>query len=50
MLLRQGDFAALRTRDAGLFQSVKAIGLEPLKALLRYSETSVPLDDFVRVA
>lgn len=49
-LLDGGDFPALRTRDAGLYQSVKAVGAEPLRELLAYIEANVPLDDFVRVA
>ena len=49
-LLRSGDFPAVRTLDAGLYQSLKAIGPEPLKALLNFIELSVPLDEFARVA
>lgn len=49
-LLDSGDFPALRTRDAGLFQSVKAVGPERLRGLLDYVKDAVPLDDFERVA
>lgn len=49
-MLRTGDFPGLRTRDAGLYQSVKAVGAERLRELLAYIEANVRLDDFVRVA
>jgi len=50
-LLRQGgNYPGLRTLDAGLFQSVKTIGAGQLKALLSYIDTTVPSDEFARVA
>ncbi len=49
-MLRMGDFPGLRTRDAGLYQSIKAVGPDRLRELLAYVEANVPLDDFARVA
>ncbi len=49
-LIQAGDYAALRTRDAGVYQSLKAIGPDGLKPLLAYIQANVPLDDLVRVA
>jgi len=49
-LIQAGDFATLRTRDAGVYQSLKAIGPDGLKPLLAYIQTNVSLDDLARVA
>lgn len=49
-MLERGDFATLRAVDAGLVQSLKAIGPEQLAALKAYIAANVRLDDFVRVA
>ncbi len=49
-MLKAGDYPRLRTRDAGLYQSVKAVGADCLRALIDYIETSVALDEFARVA
>jgi type I restriction enzyme, R subunit len=49
-LIDAGDFASLRTRDAGVYQSLKAIGPEGLKPLLVYIQANVSLDDLERVA
>lgn len=49
-LMQAGDFATLRTRDAGVYQSLKAIGPEGLKSLLAYIQANVSLDDLVQVA
>jgi type I restriction enzyme R subunit len=49
-LIEQGDFAALRARDAGLYQSVKTVGADGLKFIATYIRTEVPLDSFSKVA
>ncbi|MDO8540089.1 MAG: DEAD/DEAH box helicase family protein [Opitutaceae bacterium] len=49
-MLEGGNFPGLRARDAGLYQSIKAVGAERLRALLHYLATSVPLGEFARVA
>ncbi len=49
-LIAAGDYAALRTRDAGVYQSLKVIGPGGLKPLLAYIQAYVPMDDLVRVA
>jgi type I restriction enzyme R subunit len=49
-MLERGDFATLRALDAGLVQSLKAIGPEQLAALKAYIAANVWLDDFIRVA
>ena len=49
-LITAGDYASLRTHDAGLYQSLKVIGQDGLKPLLVYINANVPMDDLVRVA
>jgi len=49
-LIQSGDYAALRTRDAGVYQCLKAIGPDGLNPLLVYIRTNVSMDDLVRVA
>ena len=49
-LIDAGDYASLRTRDAGVYQSLRAIGPEGLKPLLAYIQANVALDDLERVA
>jgi len=36
--------------DAGLYQAIKTVGADGLKALVAYVRDQVALDDFVRVA
>ena len=50
LLIAKGNYAEVRARDAGLFQSIKTLGADGLTPLLAYLRASVPLDDFVRVA
>lgn len=49
-MIQAGDYAALRTRDAGVYQSLKAIGPDGLKPLQAYIQANVSLDDLIRVA
>lgn len=49
-LIEQGNYAEVRARDAGLFQSIKILGADGIPPLLTYIRAAVPLDDFVRVA
>jgi len=49
-LIRTGDYATLRTRDAGVYQSLRAIGPEALKSLVAYIQANVPMDDLIKVA
>lgn len=49
-LIQAGDYATLRTRDASVYQSLKAIGPEGMKPLLTYIQTNVSLDDLILVA
>lgn len=46
----RGDFASIRTHDAGLYQSLNTLGVDGLKPLLAHLQTAVRLDDFGRVA
>ena len=50
LLIAKGNYAEVRARDAGLFQSIKTLGADGLTPLLAYLRASVPLDDVVRVA
>jgi type I restriction enzyme R subunit len=49
-LIDHGDFAALRTLDAGLLHSIKIIGPAQLAGLKAYVGAKVRLDDFIQVA
>jgi type I restriction enzyme R subunit len=49
-LIEAGDFAALRARDAGLFQAVKTIGVDGVKTIATYIRAEVPLEAFAKVA
>lgn len=49
-LLAQGDFPAIRARDAGLYQSLKELGPEALRNVQSYIAANVAADDFKDVA
>lgn len=49
-LIYTDDYATLRTRDAGVYQSLKVIGPGGRKPLLAYIQANVSLDDLIRVA
>ena len=49
-LIERGEFAQIRSLDAGLYQAIKTVGADELKGLATYVRGSVALDDFVRVA
>lgn len=49
-LLARGDFPAIRARDAGLYQSLKALGAEEVKRLQAYVAVSASKGDFSDVA
>jgi hypothetical protein len=49
-LIERGEFAQIRSMDAGLYQAIKTVGAEELKALAAYVAANVAKDDFVRVA
>lgn len=49
-LIERGEFAQIRSMDAGLYQAIKTLGAEELKTLVAYVRGSVARDDFVRVA
>jgi hypothetical protein len=48
--IQTGDCASLRTYDAGVYQSLKTIGPDGLKAVRTYIQANVSLDDLIRVA
>ena len=49
-LIERGEFAQIRSMDAGLYQAIKTVGADELKGLIAYVRGNVALDDFVRVA
>jgi type I restriction enzyme R subunit len=50
LLLEEGDFAALRSRDAALYSALSRLAKEERVALVNYLQTEVRLKDFERAA
>lgn len=49
-LIDRGEFAQIRSMDAGLYHALKTVGQDGVKGLVAYVRRHVALDDFVRVA
>lgn len=49
-LIKEGKFAELRARDAGLYQAIAALAPEERGALIAYIQTQVSLSEFEKAA
>lgn len=48
--VERGEFAQLRSLDAGLYHAIRTVGPDGVKGLVAHVRRHVALDDFVRVA